>query len=220
MNKRISTIILMVLWAAATLFPITVPAARRIPIKKKNPKFAIILYGGAGYVPGSGSASDYHFMQNDFCVKKGYVPFGAGLGIGFNMKSLYAGLEAAFNLGGIRRYEDPVEFDSVAVRMQKSVTSYLVLGLALMKSKKGRLAVQLGGGMDLLLGDQKTYTSANGYRVYIKPRENKLVFAGFLGAAFEHMISRNFGWHFHLRCVMKDAKEFMPALGLGISCFF
>jgi len=220
MNKRISTIILMVFWAAATLFPITVPAARRAPIKKKNPKFAVILYGAAGYVPGSGSASDYQFMRNDFCIKKGYLPFGAGLGIGYNIKDLYAGLEAAFNLGGTRRYVDPVEIDSVSVRMQKSLTSYLVIGYALMKSKKMRLAGQLGAGIDLLLGEQGTFTSANGYRVYIKPRENKLVVAGFLGTTFEYLISRNFGLHSHLRCALVDAKEFTLSLGLGISCLF
>ncbi len=220
MNKKISTIILMVLWAAATLFSITVPAARRTPIKKKNPKFAVILYGSAGYVPGSGSASDYHFMQNDFCIKKGYLPFGPGLGIGYNMKSFYAGLEAAFNLGGTRKYEDPVEIDSVSVKMQKRFASYLVFGYTLMKSKKMGLAAQLGGGIDLLLGDQGTVTSANGYHVYIKPRENKLVFAGFLGMAYEYLFSRNFGLHSHLRCMLRDAKEFMPSLGLGISCLF
>ncbi len=220
MNKRISTIILMVFLTAATLFSITVPAARRAALKKKNPKFAAILYGTAGFVPGSGSAGDYQFMRNDFCIQKGYLPFGAGLGIGYNMKDLYAGLEAAFNLFGTRRYEDPAEFDSVSVRMQKSLTSYLVLGYTLVKSKKMRLAGQLGGGIDLLLGEPGTFTSANGYRVYIKPREDRLVFAGFLGTAFERMISKNFALHSHLRCVLVDAKEFTLSLGLGISCLF
>jgi hypothetical protein len=220
MNKKISAIIMMVFLAAATLFPITVRTARRVTLKKKNPKFAVTLYGQAGYVPGSGSASDYQFMRNDFCIKKGYMPFGAGLGIGLNLKDFHAGLEAAFNLFGTRRFEDPAESDSVSVRMQKSLTSYLVLGYTLMKSKTMRLAGQLGGGIDLLLGEPGTFTSANGYRVYIKPREDKLVFAGFLGAAFERMISRNVSLHSHLRCVLVDWTEFRPSLGLGISFLF
>jgi hypothetical protein len=188
----------------------------------KEAKFNLSLFGVAGYGKKSGSASDYKFMQNDFCIKGAYIPFAVGLGIDYNLKSLHMGLEADYNLGGKRILEDPVEMDKVKVITAKSVSVFLVLGCKLMSKLKNSLTVQLGGGLNLLL-QGKTYLSDNGYRVYIKPRENKSSMAGFLGLVYENFFSKSIGWMAHLRWgfTIETKKggnklESMPQFGLGL----
>jgi hypothetical protein len=215
MKKVFLLVVLFVLFIAMTIYA------------AKEPKFNFSVFGVAGYALQSGSASDYKFMENDFCIKKAYLPFGVGLGLGYNLKSFYVGLEGDYNLGGTRKFEDPVEDDTVAVKMQKSLSSYLVLGYKLMHKAKMSLAVQLGGGINLLLGDQGTFTSDKGYRVYVKPRENKTAMAGFLGLAYKNFFSKSLGLTAHLRWDMEFAKVndenkmvSMPNLGVGLVIAF
>jgi hypothetical protein len=190
----------------------------------KEAKFRVSLFGIAGYGKKSGSASEYKFMANDFCIKDGYIPFGAGLGIGCNLQSIYIGLETDFNLGGTRKLEDPVEMDTVKVKTAKSVSFLLVLGYKLINKPKMSLAVQLGGGLKLLLGNEgKTYTSKKGYRVYVKPLEKDSGTAGFLGLAYEHFFTQSIGLIAHLRWGFdkvtikgENKLESMPQLGLGL----
>jgi len=122
------------------------------------------------FVMPSGSEDDYEPGENDFPMASSFNNFGFGLGVMFDSKRVFYGLEAHWTLSGKTALTDPSDNDKVNVDTYKHISGFLTLGFNLVHKPTLRLFINGGGGVSHILdAEMKTYTSQLGFETQIEP---------------------------------------------------
>ncbi|NIM91660.1 MAG: hypothetical protein GTO17_12015 [Candidatus Aminicenantes bacterium] len=144
----------------------------------------LYLFGKGNFVMDSGSEDDYRPGENDFPMASSFNNFGFGLGVVFESKKVFYGLEAHYTLSGNTTLTDPSDNDTVEVDTYKHISGLIALGFNLVYKPNLRLFINGGGGVSLVLdAEMKTYTSQLGYETQIEaPNKYPLTVFGGVGA--------------------------------------
>lgn len=128
------------------------------------------FFGKGNFVMPSGSEDDYEPGENDFPMASSFNNFGFGLGVMFDSKRVFYGLEAHWTLSGKTTLTDPSDNDKVKVDTYSHISGFLTLGFNLVHKPTLRLFINGGGGVSNILdAKMKTYTSQLGFETQIEP---------------------------------------------------
>ncbi len=163
-------------------------------------RITFYVFGCGNYVNSVGDESDYEEGENDFPITSSHQTYGFGLGIVYNLKTVFVGLEANYNLKGKATLTDPSDGDTVEIDTLRNFAGLLNLGLIIIGNKRARIFLNGGVGLGAF-EDSKTrlYTSQLGYETRIEPPEKKYFFTGFGGGGVEFYVSSAVGFLFNVR---------------------
>jgi outer membrane protein W len=172
------------------------------PQKILAQKLQFSVFGGMNHVFAYGSEQDYVFGENDFPVTPSHTPFnfGASLSV-FVTDNIGVELDGRYTLSSQVTLTDPSDDDSVTVDTSKHY-SFTVNFLFRILEGRVRPYFVLGGGIDKLLGEDRTYVTEYGWDVEFIAPEGTLDAAANVGGGVHYSLSSNFGIKFDLRYVL------------------
>ncbi len=173
-----------------------------LPQKVFAQKFQFSLFGGVNHVFTYGSEDDYVFGENDFPVMPSHTPgsFGASFGLYFT-KNIGVELDGRYTLSSQVTLRDPSDEDTVAIDASKHYAITLNVHYRFLEGKV-RPYVCIGGGIDKLLAEDRTYVSEYGWEVEFLAPEKTVDPVANLGAGVHYFIWPNLGIRFDLRYIM------------------
>jgi len=167
-------------------------------------KFQVSLFGGFNHVFQYGSEEDYAIGENDFPVTPAHNPLGLGGSFGYFLtKRIAVEFDGRYTFSSSVTLIDPSDQDSVDVDTSKHYSLTLNVIYHFMKGMF-RPYVIAGGGIDKLLAEDKTYTSAYGYEIeMIAPSSNETwdPLAN-VGAGIQYLIGPQIGIRLDVRYIM------------------
>lgn len=149
-----------------------------------------------------GSEEDYVLGENDFPVTPAHTP--ADLGVSFSYyfnEKVALELDGRFTLSSNLTLVDPSDDDRVTI---DSSGHYSVTLNFLYQFLRGdvRPYLVLGGGVDKILAEDKTYTTEYGFEVEFLAPEKTIDPVANLGGGIYYFVSPNLGIRFDLRYVV------------------
>ena len=167
-------------------------------------KFQVSLFGGFNHVFQYGSEEDYSIGENDFPVTPAHNPLGLGGAFGYLLtKRITVELDGRYTFSSSVTLIDPSDQDSVDVDTSKHYSLTLNVIYHFMKGKF-KPYVTAGGGIDKLLAEDKTYTSAYGYEIEMiaPPSSETWDPLANVGAGIQYLISPQMGMRLDVRYIL------------------
>jgi outer membrane protein W len=194
-----------------------------LPQKVLAQKFQFSVFGGVNHVFSYGSEEDYVFGENDFPVMPSHTPgsFGASLALFFT-KNIGLELDGRYTLSSQVSLRDPSDEDTVDIDASKHYTITLNVRYRFLEGKI-RPYLCVGGGVDKLLAEDRTYVSEYGWEVELLAPEKTVDPVANLGVGVHYLFRPNFGIRFDLRYVLifSDPDKLNSLNGtLGVSIGF
>jgi outer membrane protein W len=173
-----------------------------LPQKILAQEFQFSVFGGINHVFAYGSEQDYVFGENDFPVTPSHTPFnfGAALSVFFT-DSIGVELDGRYMLTSQVTLMDPSDNDTVNIDTSKHYAITLNFLYRIMEGKIKPYFV-LGGGVDKLLGEDRTYVTEYGWDVEFIAPEGTLDPVAHLGGGVHYIVMPNLGIRFDLRYVL------------------
>ncbi len=173
-----------------------------LPQKIYAQKFKFSVFGGVNHIFTYGSDKDYVFGENDFPVTPSHTPFnfGAALSV-FVTDRIEVELDGRYTLSSQIALTDPSDNDTVTIDSSKHYSFTLNFLYRFMEGKVGPYLV-LGGGVDKLLGEDKTYVTDYGWDVEFLAPEGALDFVADLGGGVYYSLGSHLGIRVDLRYVL------------------
>jgi outer membrane protein W len=173
-----------------------------LPQKIHAQKFQFSVFGGVNHVFTYGSEQDYVFGENDFPVTPSHTPFNFGAAFSvFLTHNIGVELDGRYTLSSRVNLMDPSDDDTVAVDTSKH---YAVTLNFLYRFLDGKIRpyLVLGGGVDKLLAEDRSYVTEYGWDVEFIAPEGTLDPVAHLGGGVHYFIGPNLGIRFDLRYVL------------------
>ncbi len=173
-----------------------------LPQKILAQKFQFSVFGGVNHVFAYGSEQDYVFGENDFPVTPSHTPFNFGVSFSaFLTHNIGVELDGRYILSSPVTLMDPSDNDTVAIDTSKH---YAVTLNFLYRFLDGKLRPYflLGGGVDKLLGEDRTYVTEYGWDVEFIAPEGTLDPVANLGGGVHYFVKPNLGIRVDLRYVL------------------
>jgi len=165
-------------------------------------KFQFSLFGGLNHVLEYGSEDDYIFAENDFPVTPAHTPVSFGVGFAvFLTNNIGVELDGRYTLSSKVTLQDPSDEDTLEYDTAKHYTITLNLIYRFL-SGKFRPYVVLGGGIDKLLAEDKTYVSEYGYEIEFLTPEKTIDPLVSLGGGVQYFFNDNLGIRLDFRYVV------------------
>ena len=165
-------------------------------------KYQFSLFGGINHVFTYGSEEDYVLGENDFPAAPAHTPadLGASFALYLNDKVALE-LDGRFTLSSKLTLVDPYDDDTVTI---DSSRHYSVTLNFLYRFLEGSVRPYfiVGGGIDKLLAEDKTYTTEYGFEVEFLAPEKTIDPVANLGGGAYFLVSPNIGIRFDLRYMM------------------
>ncbi len=183
---------------------------------------SLYLFGKGNFVMASGSEDDYRPGENDFPMASSFNNFGFGLGVIFESKKIFYGLEVHYTLSGKTTLTDPSDDDKVNVDTYDHISGLLAIGFNLVHKPNLRLFINGGGGVSLVLDDEmKTYTSQLGYETQIEPpRKYPLTAFGGMGAVINFSPSLGLWFNGRYQYLALEVPESAVVVLIGLMISF
>jgi len=173
-----------------------------LPQKIHAQKFQFSVFGGVNHVFTYGSEQDYVFGENDFPVTPSHTPFNVGAALSvFLTHNIGVELDGRYTLSSRVNLMDPSDNDTVAIDTSKH---YAVTLNFLYRFLDGKIRpyLVLGGGVDKLLAEHRSYVTEYGWDVEFIAPEGTLDPVANLGGGVHYFIGPNLGIRFDLRYVL------------------
>ncbi len=165
-------------------------------------KFQFSLFGGFSHVFKYGSERDYVLGENDFPVTPAHTPpnLGASFSLYFNERVALE-LDGRFTLSSKLTLVDPSDEDKVTIDSSKHYSFTLNFLYRFLEGDVKPYLV-LGGGIDKILAEDKTYVTEYGFQVEFLEPERTIDPIANLGGGVYFSFSPNLCIRFDLRYVM------------------
>jgi hypothetical protein len=173
-----------------------------LPQKILAQKFQFSVFGGINHIFAYGSEQDYVFGGNDFPVTPSHTPFNFGAAFSvFFTNNIGLELDGRYTLTSQVTLTDPSDDDTVTIDTSKHYAITLNFLYQIMEGKIRPYFV-LGGGVDKLLGEDRTYVTEYGWDVEFIAPEGTIDPVAHLGGGVHYFVRPNLGIRFDLRYVM------------------
>lgn len=165
-------------------------------------KYQISFLGGIDHVFKYGAEGDYVFGENDFPVTPAHTPanLGACFALYLNDK-ISLELDGRFTLPSKLTLEDPSDGDTASIDTSKHYSITLNFLYRFLKGNV-RPYLAVGGGIDKLLAEDKTYLTEYGFEVDFLAPEKTVDPVANLGGGVYFFLNPNLGIRFDLRYMM------------------
>jgi outer membrane protein W len=165
-------------------------------------KFQFSVFGGINHIFTYGSEQDYVVGENDFPVTPSHTPFNVGAAFSvFLTQNIGVELDGRYTLSSQVTLMDPSDNDTVAIDTSKHYAVTLNFVYRFLDGKIRPYFV-LGGGVDKLLGEDRTYVTEYGWDVEFIAPEGTLDPVANLGGGVHYFVSSNLGIRIDLRYVL------------------
>lgn len=173
-----------------------------LPQKILAQKFQFSVFGGINHVFTYGSEQDYVFGENDFPVTPSHTPFNFGAAFSaFLTHNIAVELDGRYTLSSQVTLIDPSDNDTVAIDTTKHYTFTLNVLYRFLEGKI-RPYVVFGGGVDKLMGEDKTYVTEYGWDVEFIAPVITLDPVANIGGGVHYFVSPNLAIKAELRYVL------------------
>jgi hypothetical protein len=146
------------LWLPFLMFPLLAGGAAA----EEGRSWSLTLFGGGQRYAVYGTTAEYVRGANDFPVTPAHMPVLAGLSIGRTSGRFLFELDGRWTFPSRIRLTDPSDGDTVAVKSAAHASVVLNIVFSPFGGSLRPYAAA-GGGLDVVLGGDATYTSASGF---------------------------------------------------------
>ncbi len=165
-------------------------------------KYQLSLFGGVNHVFKYGAEEDYVLGENDFPVTPAHTPVNVGASFALYLSEKVAlELDGRFTLSSKLTLIDPSDDDRVTIDSSKHYSVALNLLYRFLKGDF-RPYLAVGGGVDKILAEDKTYITEYGFEVEFLAPERTVDPVANLGGGVIFFVSTNLGIRFDFRYVM------------------